>query len=94
MSRIEAEENPHHGRRAQRDRRDERIDGDGELPQRFNPHRSAETERQTNAAADQAVVPNAPQAWGPQVYKGNVFVSDMNSGLWVIKHARPRPVTF
>lgn len=48
----------------------------------------------TNAAADQAVVPNAPQAWGPQVYKGNVFVSDMNSGLWVIKHARPRPVTF
>ncbi|MEQ9401217.1 MAG: Ig-like domain-containing protein [Longimicrobiales bacterium] len=48
----------------------------------------------TNAAADQALVPNSPQAWGPQVYKGNVFVSDMHSGLWVIKHARPRPVTF
>ncbi len=48
----------------------------------------------TNAGPDDAVVPNAPQAWGPQVFKGNVFVSDMNSGLWVIKHARPRPVTF
>ena len=28
---------------------------------------------------------NSPMAWGPQVYKGKVFFSDMNSGLWVIK---------
>ena len=28
---------------------------------------------------------NTSMAWGPQPYKGNVFFSDMNSGLWVIK---------
>ncbi len=30
-------------------------------------------------------VPNAPMAWSPQVHKGRVFVSDMNSGLWVLR---------
>jgi hypothetical protein len=30
-------------------------------------------------------VPNSPFAWGPQPYKGNVFVSDYNSGLWVVR---------
>jgi len=30
-------------------------------------------------------VPNAPMAWGPQPFKGHVFVSDMHSGLWVVK---------
>lgn len=29
--------------------------------------------------------PNTPMAWGPQPYKGNIFFSDMSSGLWVIK---------
>lgn len=29
--------------------------------------------------------PNSPFAWGPQPYKGNIFVSDYNSGLWVIR---------
>ena len=28
---------------------------------------------------------NAPLAWGPQVFKDHVFVSDMNSGLWVVR---------
>lgn len=28
---------------------------------------------------------NAPMAWGPQPYKGYIFVSDMNSGLWALK---------
>ena len=27
---------------------------------------------------------NAPLAWGPQPYKGLIYVSDMNSGLWVL----------
>ena len=31
------------------------------------------------------MVPNSPMAWGPQPYKGNVFFSDMNSGLWIVK---------
>lgn len=30
-------------------------------------------------------VPNAPFTWGPQPYKGNIFLSDMNSGMWCIK---------
>jgi hypothetical protein len=24
--------------------------------------------------------------WGPQLYKGNVFSTDMNSGLWVLRY--------
>jgi hypothetical protein len=30
-------------------------------------------------------------SWGPQPYKGHLFVSDMNSGLWIIR-LEPRPV--
>ena len=30
-------------------------------------------------------VPNSPMAWGPQPFKGLVFVSDLNSGLWVLR---------
>ncbi len=30
-------------------------------------------------------VPNSPMAWGPQLFKGNIFVSDLNSGLWVVR---------
>ena len=26
-------------------------------------------------------------AWGPQPYKGNIFVSDMRTGLWVMNLA-------
>ncbi|MEE9471018.1 MAG: hypothetical protein V3W32_04805 [Gemmatimonadota bacterium] len=37
----------------------------------------------------EAVVPNAPLAWGPQPHKGNIFLSDMNSGLWVIQVEPP-----
>jgi len=38
-------------------------------------------------------VANAPMAWGPQPFKGNVFFSDMNSGLWAVKlPERPKPL--
>ena len=30
-------------------------------------------------------IPNAPMVWGPQPHKGNIFLSDWNSGLWVVK---------
>ena len=33
-----------------------------------------------------AAIPNATLNWGPQLYKGNVFSSDMNSGLWVLRY--------
>ena len=30
-------------------------------------------------------VANSPMAWGPQPFGGHVFVSDLNSGLWVLR---------
>ena len=30
-------------------------------------------------------------SWGPQPYKGHVYVSDMNSGLWIVR-LEPRPM--
>ena len=29
--------------------------------------------------------PNAPFVWGPQPYKGNIFFTDYNSGLWAVR---------
>jgi len=34
-------------------------------------------------------IPNAPMSWGPQPYKGYIFVSDWNSGLWAFKIQEP-----
>ena len=47
----------------------------------------------TSAGEGEAITPHQPMAWGPQPYKGNIFVSDMNSGLWVIKFAQPQVLT-
>ncbi len=33
----------------------------------------------------QTVVPNWPMTWGAQLFKGHVFSSDMNSGLWITR---------
>ncbi|HUF23739.1 MAG TPA: hypothetical protein VMN81_06390 [Vicinamibacterales bacterium] len=33
----------------------------------------------------QGVIANSPMVWGPQPYKGHVFFSDFNSGLWIVK---------
>lgn len=30
-------------------------------------------------------IPNAAMTWGPQPYKGNIFLADHNSGLWCVK---------
>ena len=35
-------------------------------------------------------IANAPMVWGPQPYKGNIFFSDFNSGLWSVKLHPPR----
>ncbi len=32
-------------------------------------------------------VANAPFVWGPQPYKGNIFFTDFNSGLWAVRLA-------
>jgi hypothetical protein len=37
---------------------------------------------------------NQVSVWGPQPYKGHVFFSDMNSGLWAVKvQPRSRPIS-
>lgn len=30
-------------------------------------------------------IPNAAMTWGPQPYKGHIFISDWNSGIWALK---------
>jgi len=34
-------------------------------------------------------IANAPFTWGPQPYKGHVFISDWNSGIWSLKLTEP-----
>ena len=37
-------------------------------------------------------IANAPFVWGPQPYKGNVFFTDWNTGLWAVTvQPRDRP---
>lgn len=43
----------------------------------------------TAAEEGEGIHANAPLAWGPQVFKGYLFVSDMNSGLWVVQLEPP-----
>ena len=42
---------------------------------------------------DDMVVPNWPMTWGAQVFKGRIFSSDLNSGIWVTE-LRQRRVVF
>jgi len=35
--------------------------------------------------------PHNAFAWGPQPYKGDIFVSDLSSGLWIVRLDEPRP---
>lgn len=46
----------------------------------------------TAGTEEDAYTPNQAFAWGPQPFKGNIFVSDNNSGLWVLHHEPPRPL--
>ena len=34
---------------------------------------------------DRTMVPGWPMAWGAQLHKGNIFTSDLNSGLWIVR---------
>ena len=40
----------------------------------------------------ESFIPNSPMVWGPQPYKGHIFVADHNSGLWAVKLVDPEPV--
>jgi hypothetical protein len=39
----------------------------------------------------QGKLANAPMAWGPQPFKGHVFIADHNSGLWSVKLPERQP---
>lgn len=42
---------------------------------------------------DQTTTPNWPMAWGAQIFKGRIYSSDLNSGLWITElKERPRVV--
>ncbi len=42
----------------------------------------------------QGLLPNQPNVWGPQPYKGHIFFSDFSSGLWSVKlQPKGRPVS-
>ena len=34
-------------------------------------------------------IPNSPMVWGPQPHKGNIFFSDLHSGLWAVRLLPP-----
>ncbi len=64
------------------------VDISGEL--RGNLYRQGREIAWFPTGTPDGYVPNSPMAWGPQPYRGRVFVSDMNSGLWVVRLV-PRP---
>src|SRR5690606_1529715 len=61
------------------------VDVSGELP------RDLYQQGRENAGFDKAApegkahTPGQAMAWSPQPFKGRVFVSDLNSGLWVLE---------
>ena len=40
----------------------------------------------------ESFIPNAAMVWGPQPYKGHIFLSDHHSGLWAVKLVDAEPV--
>ncbi len=38
------------------------------------------------------MVPNWPMLWGAQVFKGRIYSSDFNSGIWITRLVEERPV--
>jgi hypothetical protein len=59
------------------------LDISGEL--RGDLYRQGRQAGYFHPADENAFVPNSPMTWGPQLHKGNIFASDMNSGLWVVR---------
>jgi hypothetical protein len=43
---------------------------------------------------EDSMVPNWPMTWGAQPFKGNLFTSDLNSGLWIARFVREGQVVF
>ena len=40
----------------------------------------------------ETVKPNSPFVWGPQPFKGHIYIADNTSGLWALKLVDAEPV--
>jgi hypothetical protein len=61
------------------------VDISGEL--RGDLYRQGREISSYKTTDEMTTTPNWPMTWGAQIFKGNIFSSDMNSGLWILKLA-------
>ncbi len=59
------------------------VDVSGEL--RGDLYRQGREIAVLKTTDENSVVPNFPMTWGAQVFKGHIYSSDFNSGLWVTR---------
>jgi hypothetical protein len=59
------------------------VDISGEL--RGDLYRQGREISSLRTTDEHTMIPNWPMTWGAQLFKGNIFTSDLNSGLWVAK---------
>jgi len=59
------------------------LDIDGEL--RGDLFRQGREIGYLRTTDDRTMVPGWPMTWGAQLHKGNIYTSDLNSGLWIIR---------
>lgn len=65
------------------------VDVSGEL--RGDLYRQGREIAVIKTSDPQGFVPNWPMAWSAQLYKGNIFTADMNSGLWITRLVESPP---
>lgn len=67
------------------------VDISGEL--RGDLYRQGREIDALRTAAPDAMVPDWSMTWGAQIHEGNIFTSDMNSGLWIARLIPSQPTT-
>jgi hypothetical protein len=67
------------------------VDVSGEL--RGDLYRQGREMASLSTSSPDAITPNWSMTWGAQIFKGKIFTSDLNSGLWVAKFQRRRAVS-
>ena len=65
------------------------VDIRGEL--RGNLYRQGREIAHISTADENSMVPGWPMTWGAQIFKGHIYTSDLNSGLWIARLDAIRP---
>lgn len=65
------------------------VDISGEL--RGNLYRQGREIAHVMTTDEQSMVPGWPMTWGAQIFKGHIYTSDLNSGLWIARMETIRP---